>query len=208
MLSKPSWVWRIAKWTNEWINQSKRVYYSDQSKGVKTSWNHLEIRSQTDVDENAINMKILRFSTGSYETKKDFPRRARTETPHADFAENTIAWKVETSPKRAYQGPGIWLIRTAILGFNWTWLLAKTCLHNGCLGMPASELWNARIHGAQNVEGCWGFPYLELQKLPKFHFTFLIDMKFIYNILKNCWRESSSSSGARLRLFNFSNFHK
>ena len=93
---------------NQSIKQSiKQVYYSDHSKGVKTLCNHLKITSQTEVDENPINQKTQRFSTGSYEAKREFPRRARTETPHADFAENKIAWKVETSPKRAYQAPGI-----------------------------------------------------------------------------------------------------
>ena len=84
---------------------------------------------------------------------------------HDWITANEIAWKVETSPKCAYQGPSKWIVRTAILGFNWTQLLAnpqiscknkcvllkETCLRDGCLGMPASELWNAWIHGCSNA---------------------------------------------------------
>ena len=57
---------------------------------------------------------------------------------------------------------------------------------------------------SRNVEGCWGFPYLKIQKLPNFHFMLLIDVKFISKVFKICLRESSSFPGARLRLFNFS----
>ena len=46
--------------------------------------------------------------------------------------------------------------------------------------------------GSRNIEGCWGFPYLEIEKWPNFYFMFLIAMKFISTILKNCLRGSSS----------------
>ena len=42
-------------------------------------------------------------------------------------------------------------------------------------------------------------PLLENKKIPNFHFVFLIDMKFISNILKYFLRGSASFSGARLR---------
>ena len=130
MLNKPNWVWRIAKWNNEWINQSSNQSYRytipitpKALKPCGTIWRlHLKPR----LTKTRLIRKLNAFLQDPMK-QKEFPRRARTETPHEDFAENKIAWKVETSPKRAYRGPGIWLIRTAIFGFNWTWLLAKTC---------------------------------------------------------------------------------
>ena len=62
--------------------------------------------------------------------------------------------------------------------------------------------------GSRYVERCWGFPYLKIQKLPICHFMFLVDLKFISKILKNCLRGSSSLFGVRLRLFNFSKLQK
>ena len=60
--------------------------------------------------------------------------------------------------------------------------------------------------GSRYVEGCWGFPYLRIQKLPSCHFMFLIYIKCVSNILQICAQRSSSFSSARLRLFNFSKF--
>ena len=60
--------------------------------------------------------------------------------------------------------------------------------------------------GSRYVEGCGGFPYLKIEKFAYFPFMFLIDMKFISNILKICSRGSSSFVGARLRLSDFSKF--
>ena len=56
--------------------------------------------------------------------------------------------------------------------------------------------------GSRNVEG---IPW-KIGKLPNVHFMFLIDMKFISNILKMFLRGSSSVPGARLRFSNFSKF--
>ena len=38
--------------------------------------------------------------------------------------------------------------------------------------------------GNQNVEGCWGFPYLEIKRLPKTSLHVLIDMKCISTFLE------------------------
>ena len=43
--------------------------------------------------------------------------------------------------------------------------------------------------------------------LANLHFMFLIDMKFIFKLLKNFLRGSSSFVGPRLRLFMFSQYY-
>jgi len=52
--------------------------------------------------------------------------------------------------------------------------------------------------GSRYVEGCWGFPYLKIEKSQNVHFMFLIDIKLTLNILNEIFRGSSSLSGARL----------
>ena len=57
--------------------------------------------------------------------------------------------------------------------------------------------------GNQNVEGCWWFPYLKIEKLPSCHFMFLIDMKFLSNIFSILFNQSLSFSDPHLRKIEY-----
>ena len=59
--------------------------------------------------------------------------------------------------------------------------------------------------GSRYVEGCWGFPHLKIQKLPYCHFMFFDRYEIHIQDVEDFLRGSSSFSGVRLRLVNFSN---
>ena len=75
-------------------------------------------------------------------------------------------------------------------------------------GPQASTRWSAARGGSRYVDGVLGISLLENGKVTKFAFHVFGRYEIHIQDFEDCPQGYSSFSGARLRLFNFSNFQK